>query len=119
MGTLERDTVIDVLEERPNEQGTVRVHFSLGWVSKTTAAGLTVLVEAAEQTHAADASREAVPATAVSSAPSARVQQPVDGGTPATDAAGPRYCKKCKLIFSTPTCPGSHANFMYTKTLPT
>ena len=125
VGTLERDTVIDALEERPNEQGTLRVHFSLGWVSKTTGAGLTVLVEAAEQTSPArDGSRAAAaaPAPAVSTAPSARVQQPVDGATQfAIDAGGPstRYCKKCKLTFSAPTCPGGHANFMYTKTLPT
>ena len=29
-----------------------------------------------------------------------------------------RYCKKCKLVFETDVCPGGHAIFMYTKTIP-
>ena len=29
-----------------------------------------------------------------------------------------RWCKKCKLVFEKPTCPGGHALFMYTKKIP-
>ena len=45
-----------------------------------------------------------------------------DGRTVGTQIDGgqvPRYCKKCKLVFTATACPGGHANFMYTKTLPT
>lgn len=101
VGTLERDAVIDVLEERSNQQGTLRVRFSQGWVSKTTAAGLVVLKDEEEQTTSPNASM------AISK--------------PAVDEGGhsARYCKKCKVIFSASICPASHANFMYTKVLPT
>eukprot|EP01052_Picozoa_sp_SAG31_P012304 SAG31_NODE_717_length_12611_cov_25.933104_5_plen_518_part_00 len=29
-----------------------------------------------------------------------------------------RYCKKCKVIFTSKTCPGGHPNFVYTKNMP-
>ena len=29
-----------------------------------------------------------------------------------------QWCKKCKLVFEKPTCPGGHALFMYTKKIP-
>jgi CRP-like cAMP-binding protein len=39
-----------------------------------------------------------------------------------TNIANARYCKKCKAVFeaieATTKCPGSHANFMYTKRIP-
>jgi hypothetical protein len=119
-GTLERDTVVEVLEERQNKQGTIRVHFTQGWVSKTTAAGLVVLEDEKESCDAD--SRAHAAESAVFCAPSARKQEPLDGGAVGTQiaiGAVPRYCKKCKLVFSTTACPGGHANFMYTKTLPT
>ena len=121
-GTLERDTVVEVLEERQNKQGTIRVHFTQGWVSKTTAAGLVVLEDEKESCDADSRAHAADLVPALFCAPSARKQEPLDGGAVGTQiaiGAVPRYCKKCKLVFSTTACPGGHANFMYTKTLPT
>jgi hypothetical protein len=51
--------------------------------------------------------------------------EPADGGTAGTqiasdlDGPGARYCKKCKAIFNAQACPAGHANFMYTRKLPT
>ena len=120
-GTLERDTVVEVLEERQNKQGTLRVHFTRGWVSKTTAAGLVVLEDEKESCDADTTSHATDLVSSVSCAPTAPKQEPLDGGAVGTQIVGavPRYCKKCTLVFSTTTCPGGHANFMYTKTLPT
>jgi hypothetical protein len=65
---------------------------------------------------------KAEPKTASKPAPT---PAPSDGGTTGTqivsDADGPgaRFCKKCKVVFNAQACPAGHANFMYTKTLPT
>lgn len=128
VGTLERDAVIDALEERSNEQGTVRVQFGQGWVSKTTAAGLVVLAEEdSDGGMGADVAEVAISAPVVAAAPSTHTQRSLDTGAVCARSAGmvgehgssDRYCKKCKVVFSTETCPGGHANFMYTKKLPT
>ena len=42
-GTLEKGTVIEVLEERVNAEGITRVRFAGGWTSLVTGAGLVVL----------------------------------------------------------------------------
>ena len=34
---------------------------------------------------------------------------------PVVDEVPPRWCRKCKIVFTAPTCPEGHANFMYTK----
>ena len=143
-GTLERDVVIAVLEERANEQGTVRVRFNQGWISKTTAAGVVVLEEVADDASGGGATSAAgivvpvpvpvpVPAAAAAAAaaaadgpPTALVQpQPavagVALGVAVENDANARWCKKCKLSFSAADgrCPGGHANFMWTKQIPT
>jgi hypothetical protein len=46
-------------------------------------------------------------------APSNPPSTPPNGQADAT-----RYCKKCKVAFATVKCPGSHANFLYTKIIP-
>ena len=37
---------------------------------------------------------------------------------PVVDEVAPRWCRKCKVVFTAPTCPEGHANFMYTKKIP-
>ena len=44
-------------------------------------------------------------------------------GTPKVGKGGglgpnARWCKKCKAVFEGSVCPGGHANFMFTKTIP-
>ena len=41
------------------------------------------------------------------------------GGSGAAPQADQRWCKKCAVVFSGGTCPQSHANFLYTKKIPT
>ena len=55
----------------------------------------------------------------------AAVKKVANGSTPAAGGGGggsggvtPRYCKKCKLGFTTAKCPGGHPNFVYSKAIP-
>jgi Ca2+-binding EF-hand superfamily protein len=43
---------------------------------------------------------------------------PLAGRLATTAVMEPRWCKKCKSVFESDTCPAGHAVFMYTKKIP-
>eukprot|EP01043_Picozoa_sp_COSAG02_P050047 COSAG02_NODE_5095_length_4636_cov_17.414371_1_plen_438_part_10 len=72
-GTLEKGTIIEVLDEKVNENGIVRVQFKGGWTSKKTGTGAVVLEDAPEGAEptfeAAETAAAPAPAPASVAAP--------------------------------------------------
>ena len=94
LGKHKEGTVIDVIREMINSKGIKVVWtttYPAGWVKSVTSRGKVLLT-----------------ALKPASEPEPEPEPYQVGSTGIT----PRWCKKCKVVFMSASCPAQHANFM-------
>ena len=96
LGKHKEGTVIDVIREIINSKGLKLVWtttYPAGWVKTVTSKGKVLLAPFQ-------------PASEPEPEPEPESYQVGSTGT------APRWCKKCKVVFMSASCPAQHANFM-------